>query len=95
MAARRREVGGHRFAAQAVNGGRSSKLGAATGGPGRKGCWDPWSVRNCQPGPALSLFLYSLRLLLVVVGRGADAGAVPALFRAGHAPPDPEPQPRP
>ena len=34
--------------------------------------------------------LSSLRPLLAVVGRGADAGAVPAPLRAFRAPPDPE-----
>lgn len=45
--------------------------------------------------PALSFFSFahvSLRPLLAVVGRGADAGAVPAWLRAGGAPPDPGPE---
>lgn len=89
--ARRGEVSGHRFSAPAVKGGPRSKLGAAAGSPGRKGCWIP--VERAEP-PArpsiVPLFLWSLRPLLAVVGRGADAGAVPASLRAGSAPPDPE-----
>lgn len=91
MVARRREVGGHRFAAAVVKGGLRSKLGAAAAGAGRKGCWGPVERAESPARPSIvPLFLWSLRPLLAVVGRGADAGAVPASLQAGCAPPDPE-----
>ncbi|KAF6131168.1 hypothetical protein HJG60_008038 [Phyllostomus discolor] len=91
VAARRREVSGRCCAALAGKGGRRSELGEAAGGPRRKGCWGPVERAESPARPSIvPLFLCSLRPLLAVVGRGADAGSVPASLRAGCAPPDPE-----
>lgn len=81
------EIGGHRFAARAEQGGRSSKLGAAAGGVGRKGCWGPVERAESPARPSIvPLFLYSsLRPLLAVVGGVRMRALCPRCFgRAAH-----------
>lgn len=92
-AAGRREVRGHCFAARVVKGGLRSKLSAAAGGPrvGR-GAGDPQSGRSHQPGPALSVFSFTLVSPPTARGRGEGCGRGHRARTAPGRPRTPRPQ---